>query len=395
MNKDFDVVIVGGSVAGSSLALGLAKKGIRIALIDKASFPRRKACGEGLSDVALKMLFALGVGEELLSLEHHPFFGYQAWVGNYHVDIAYRKPADGSAKGVGIQRYLLDELLIKHTRQLPNITTFFGEKVGKINNNNGSYSISLERQTINTNYLVLADGANSVLAPRLGVPCRRSKSPSWGISWVFEGEFSEPVDKVAIIIKNGYEIYCTPVSHNRVNVCFLARKRHITELSRPERAMPEIVNALDKVKFKGKPIDAPVHIGPIASTRRPSSHGNILLVGDACESLDPISGMGMTHALLTSELAGKALSAILCDSIPAPCALANLATQRKIAVRPYRGFTRLTGALLRGSRNHGRVLELLAKSSFPAQIRDVLNADLLDSKFPATMPAALLMIAGL
>ncbi|HEV3027945.1 MAG TPA: FAD-dependent oxidoreductase, partial [Planctomycetota bacterium] len=44
----WDAVVVGGSVAGSTAARELARRGLQVALVDKARFPRPKACGEGL-----------------------------------------------------------------------------------------------------------------------------------------------------------------------------------------------------------------------------------------------------------------------------------------------------------------------------------------------------------
>jgi len=42
----FDAVVVGAGPAGSIAALVLARSGARVALADKAAFPRDKACGD-------------------------------------------------------------------------------------------------------------------------------------------------------------------------------------------------------------------------------------------------------------------------------------------------------------------------------------------------------------
>lgn len=42
MNKNYDVAVVGGGIVGLSLVLGLARQGLRVALIDKASLNKRK-----------------------------------------------------------------------------------------------------------------------------------------------------------------------------------------------------------------------------------------------------------------------------------------------------------------------------------------------------------------
>ena len=46
MSARFDAVVVGAGPAGSVAALVLARAGARVALADKASFPRDKACGD-------------------------------------------------------------------------------------------------------------------------------------------------------------------------------------------------------------------------------------------------------------------------------------------------------------------------------------------------------------
>src|SRR5688572_32995892 len=45
---DADVMIVGGGIAGSATALRLARAGIDVVVIERATFPRDKPCGEGL-----------------------------------------------------------------------------------------------------------------------------------------------------------------------------------------------------------------------------------------------------------------------------------------------------------------------------------------------------------
>ena len=45
-NPAYDAVVVGAGAAGRVVALELARCGARVALIDKAHFPRDKACGD-------------------------------------------------------------------------------------------------------------------------------------------------------------------------------------------------------------------------------------------------------------------------------------------------------------------------------------------------------------
>src|ERR1044072_6314565 len=47
--EDFDVIVAGGGPAGSTAAFHLARAGARVALFDRARFPRDKPCGGGIT----------------------------------------------------------------------------------------------------------------------------------------------------------------------------------------------------------------------------------------------------------------------------------------------------------------------------------------------------------
>jgi 2-polyprenyl-6-methoxyphenol hydroxylase-like FAD-dependent oxidoreductase len=62
--NQFDAVVVGAGPAGSIAALTLARRGARVALIDKARFPRDKACGDLIGPRGVGLLSKLGVRVE-------------------------------------------------------------------------------------------------------------------------------------------------------------------------------------------------------------------------------------------------------------------------------------------------------------------------------------------
>ena len=59
--RRFDVLVVGAGPAGSVAALVLARGGARVALVDKARFPRDKACGDLVGPRGVQLLDELGV----------------------------------------------------------------------------------------------------------------------------------------------------------------------------------------------------------------------------------------------------------------------------------------------------------------------------------------------
>lgn len=58
-----DVVVVGAGPAGAAAAITLAGAGRRVVLVDKATFPRDKVCGDGLTTGALRHLEDLGLDQ--------------------------------------------------------------------------------------------------------------------------------------------------------------------------------------------------------------------------------------------------------------------------------------------------------------------------------------------
>ena len=69
--KKFDVAIVGAGPAGSSLAICLHKSGLKVALIDKSTFPRDKICGDAISPDVVNQLgkIPLGTKEAFMALD--------------------------------------------------------------------------------------------------------------------------------------------------------------------------------------------------------------------------------------------------------------------------------------------------------------------------------------
>ena len=50
----YDVIVVGGGPAGSAMAWSLAKRGVRVAVIEREVFPREKVCGDYLEPGGLR-----------------------------------------------------------------------------------------------------------------------------------------------------------------------------------------------------------------------------------------------------------------------------------------------------------------------------------------------------
>ncbi|HEY5310674.1 MAG TPA: FAD-dependent oxidoreductase, partial [Casimicrobiaceae bacterium] len=68
MQNAYDVIIVGGGPSGATSAVLLAKAGWRVVIVEKAPFPRRKVCGEFISETTWPLLRQLRVAGPLLKI---------------------------------------------------------------------------------------------------------------------------------------------------------------------------------------------------------------------------------------------------------------------------------------------------------------------------------------
>jgi hypothetical protein len=115
LSRPFDVVIAGAGLAGSSLAVRLAKAGARVALVDPGRFPRAKLCGEFLSPEAWGALDRLGLSG---AVERS---GYHA-IRRVHLTTPRGRVLEGDftgldgRPGIGLSRSTLDDLLVRQAR---------------------------------------------------------------------------------------------------------------------------------------------------------------------------------------------------------------------------------------------------------------------------------------
>jgi len=110
----YDALIIGGGPAGSTAAILLSKAGWSVALVEKASFPRHKVCGEFISATSLPLLFELGVGEQFLALAGPGITHVALYSGETVVEAPMPGPGGSSARwGRALGRDQLDLLLVE------------------------------------------------------------------------------------------------------------------------------------------------------------------------------------------------------------------------------------------------------------------------------------------
>jgi flavin-dependent dehydrogenase len=114
----FDALIIGGGPAGATASLLLARAGWSVVLVEKASFPRRKVCGEYLSPTNFGLLDHLGVFESVLEYAGPDVRQIELLWKSTSIIAEMPSPRQGRARwGKAVRREILDTLLVNHARK--------------------------------------------------------------------------------------------------------------------------------------------------------------------------------------------------------------------------------------------------------------------------------------
>src|SRR5215216_3998654 len=114
---DADVIVVGGGPAGSVSAWLLAERGHRVLLLDKARFPRHKACSEYVNPAGARLLAELGLAGDLQALGAHRMEAMLIHAPGGHRFLADFGVAEPGSAAIGLSRFRLDSLLLERARE--------------------------------------------------------------------------------------------------------------------------------------------------------------------------------------------------------------------------------------------------------------------------------------
>ncbi|MBN8548923.1 MAG: FAD-dependent monooxygenase [Deltaproteobacteria bacterium] len=351
MPQNYDVAIVGASLAGASAAIWLGRKGYRVALLDGAGFPRQKPCGEGLSAFGLKQLENLGLKNLILELPHLEYKGYCLLAGRTR---SYLHSPWG--KSITIQRLILDAAISSAAGRTPGVSLFLSQKVTDVR----PRLLCTESKRISARAIILACGGNASLLKKLGCTIRRTGVSRAGVTVTFCGRFSTPPQFVHILLRKGYEIYCTPLASGRLNVSILAPSTSGLDLKAILLSAENLKTVFTAMDFSGElELPATGRTG-IGNVRRTLAMPTVFLAGDAKEEFDPIGGMGMSHALRSGILTAQAVSEYLSEQKSLDESSAWYGSQSQYSLSAMRMFTGVSYRTLRVSAHVPPLLHLVA-----------------------------------
>jgi flavin-dependent dehydrogenase len=301
------VAIIGASIAGAACAIELAKKGIPVLILDRYIFPRRKACGEGLSHLATGYLKRLGISADLLDRSGATLYGYHfASPRPSSVNCLIESP---KIRGWGISRSVLDAALVARLQELPAATVVTEEPVRALVRNQHSWELVTQLSRITAPFVVVASGANPQAICQSFI--KETHRPSSRVGLTSYGVLRKPaiLRAVTLIPFPDGEIYITPLGGQAINVSVVGDPYFLQRCRNPRRLEATITNCTRcEVTLEDSSFGAG-HFG----ARHESLDSFLYLVGDTYESFDPLCGLGMTHALASGISAAEAISAVVRD----------------------------------------------------------------------------------
>jgi flavin-dependent dehydrogenase len=385
------VVVVGAGPAGSAVAIRLARAGHRVTLLDRARFPRPKACGECLNPGAVAALDRLDVAGAVRALEPATLTGWDLAGTGARLFPASFPP--GVGVGWGVAREALDHVLVRAARAA-GAEVREGVRVRDVHTGTaaaGPVVVLADAPPIHPRLVVGADGLRSVVARSMGAtsrPGRRKASLSLHVAGVRD----LPRERGRLVLGGNLTVGLAPLDARgaRWTLTVVVPSERAARLPRDPRGMLALASERVPALAGARPAGPLLGSGPFDWPTAPVVGDGVLLVGDAAGYYDPLTGQGIFRALRSAELAATVLDAALRSGRTSAEGLGSYAVSLRRAFRDGRRIQRVIEALRRRPRTLDASLDWLHRRG----ALDSLVAVLGDAR-PATSLLAPSFLVGL
>jgi len=301
-NSIYDIGIVGGGLAGLTLAIQCADAGYRVVLFEKEQYPFHRVCGEYISFESFNFLQSLGIPVSTMQLPVIKKLEISDIKGRMY---SFPLPLGG----FGISRYLLDNLLYQ-TALDKGVNVFTGNKVSGISYNNDQFLIDHAGGTATVTVAAGAFGKRSNIDVKMNrrfIIDKPDKLNNY-IGVKYHVKYHQPADTIAL--HNFDQGYCgiSKIEDDQYCLCYLTTAHHLKQSGNSIQTMQE------KVLFQNPQLkkifttatfvqQQPVTISQISFHKKQQVEQHLLMIGDTAGMIPPLCGNGMSMAMHASKIA--------------------------------------------------------------------------------------------
>lgn len=349
------VIVVGGSVSGICTALRLSELGIDCTVFEKSLKPGRKSCGEGLAPLGATLLRELKF--DLTRSDGFPFDSFRivSERGEF-----FDLPPPGTTNddhGFGLNRRLFEERLREHLCLRKNVEFKAGEEIRELTRDCGKWKIVSGEKETSAKWAVIASGSAKRL---IDVKVNRHQPNLFGSTRWINAVLPPDFTSVMITPVPSGELFVTRTSEKRINVSLLSSNAEVVQRWGSQMSWEALQEFFYSLSIKLDNEEDRSGIGLSVGRRKSPAEESVLCVGDAIEVLDPVGGLGLTHAVLSGRLAAEAIAAALHKGLSPERARWIYSVERERQTARLRLFTSAARLLLRSSseRTRTRILRL-------------------------------------
>src|SRR6476659_9153288 len=304
--RQADVIVVGAGPAGASTAYHLAHAGLDVLVLEKASFPRDKICGDGLTPRAVRQLVSMGLDLDAPGWQRNK--GLRIVGAGHRIELPWPDLATFPSYGMVRTRSDLDEITGRVTGVTAKPVDDSGRKVGDV-------------ETYSAPVVVACDGVSARIATSLGV-VRRENRPmgvavrayyetprhddEWMESWLelWDGE----PNRSNLLPGYGW-IFGVGDGTANVGLGILNTSSAFQNVDYKDVLRRWLAHTPEEWGFRDDNLVGRIGSAalPMGFNRKPHYTRGVLLVGDSGGMVNPFNGEGIDYALEAGHMAADTI----------------------------------------------------------------------------------------
>lgn len=293
----YDIIIVGGGLAGLINSIQLSNAGLKVLLIEKKSYPIDKVCGEYVSNEVVPFLQKINAFPTELDLSFINKFQLSS-VSGTSVTLKL------SMGGFGISRYNFDFFLYKKSISA-GTDVVLETVVQNIDFNGQNFLVSCrDGKEYSSNIVIGSYGKRSAIDKNLKRSFFFQRSPYLGVKYHIKADF--PRDMVSLHNFNGGYCGLAAIEDGKTNLCYLSKRDNLKKYGNIKVMEEEILykNPFLKDVFSSCDFisEKPEVINEISFAPKSAVENHILMSGDAAGLISPLCGNGMAMAIHSAKL---------------------------------------------------------------------------------------------